>query len=251
MGRLLGAWAALVDLVLPAACAGCGRAATSLCPGCARALAGPAAAAWPDPAPPGLPPPFAVAAYDGAVRDAILAHKEHGRRSLAAPLGAALATAVEAALPTANLPMPARPVVLVPMPSRSAAVRARGRDPTLAMARAAAGVLRGRGRPAAVRPVLRLTGSVLDQAGLDAAARLANLAGAVLLPPRLLPVLARALDGPGERGRTGPASPRPVLVLVDDVVTTGASLAAAAAALARAGRPVDGAALVAATRRRR
>ena len=42
----------------------------------------------------GLPPVWAVAAYDGAVRAALIAHKEQGRLSLAKPLGRALALSV-------------------------------------------------------------------------------------------------------------------------------------------------------------
>jgi predicted amidophosphoribosyltransferase len=70
---------------------------------------------------------------------------------------------------------------------------------------------------------------VRDSAGLDIAARAANLAGAM-----------RA-DGP--RG-----SPR--AVLVDDIVTTGATLLEAARALRAAGWTVPGAVVVAATARR-
>ena len=86
-----------------------------------------------------------------------------------------------------------------------------------------------------MRPVLRMAGTVKDQSGLDAQARAVNLRGGVLLPDRW----AARLSGDGVR-----------VVLVDDIITTGASLAAAAVALRRTGIEVVGAALVAATRRR-
>ena len=70
--------------------------------------------------------------------------------------------------------------------------------------------------------------AVADQAGLSTRDRAANLAGAL-----------RATGVPG----------RPVIV-VDDVMTTGATLVEAARALAAHGHPVAGAAVVAATRRR-
>lgn len=239
----------VLDLALPATCAGCAGEPGLLCAACRLLLAGPARAAWPDPTPVGLPPPWAVAAYAGAVRDIVVAHKEHGRRALAQPLGAALAVAVRAALagcPVASgsagrasgASSPGR-VVLVPMPSRAAAVRARGRDPTLATARVAAQELRRDGHRVAVLPVLRLARSVTDQAGLDATARAANLAGAVLLPGRFQRLLGRLR-----------AQEPCTIVLADDIITTGSSLTSAAATLRRAGAPVAGAALVAATPRR-
>jgi len=192
----------------------------------------------------GLPPPWAIAGYDGAVRAALLAHKEQGRAALARPLGGALARSVRAALasaavegaPSDQLPASrAAGVVLVPMPSRRGAVRERGRDPTLAIARQAAQLLRSEGKDVSVRPVLRMAGTVQDQSGLDAQARAANLRGAVLLPDRWV---AR-LSHDGTR-----------VVLVDDIITTGATLAAAAVTLRRTGIEIVGAALVAATRRR-
>jgi predicted amidophosphoribosyltransferase len=235
---------AALDLALPAECAGCGLLPGLLCRNCAAALAAPARPAWPRPSPAGLPPPWAIADYDGPVRAALLAHKEQGRAALARPLGGALARSVRAALastqeegaPSDQLPVGRNAgVVLVPMPSRRGAVRERGRDPTLAIARRAAQLLRVEGEDASVRPVLRMAGTVQDQSGLDAQARAANLRGAVLLPDRWV---AR-LSHDGTR-----------VVLVDDIITTGATLAAAAVTLRRTGIEMVGAALVAATRRR-
>jgi predicted amidophosphoribosyltransferase len=234
---------AALDLALPAECAGCGLVPGLLCRNCVAALAAPARPAWPRPSPAGLPPPWAIAGYDGPVRAALLAHKEQGRAALARPLGGALACSVRAALasteeeaPSDQLPAGrAAGVVLVPMPSRRGAVRERGRDPTLAIARQAAQLLRGEGKDVSVRPVLRMAGTVQDQSGLDAQARAANLRGAVLLPDRWVAQLSH------DRTR---------VVLVDDIITTGASLAAAAVTLRRTGIEIVGAALVAATRRR-
>ena len=114
------------------------------------------------------------------------------------------------------------------MPSAVRAVRERGFDATAAMARAAARSLRPHYR-AGVATILGQAVGVRDQSGLDARARQANLAGGFRL-----------------RGRP---PDRPV-VLVDDLVTTGSSLAEAARVLGRAGVLVLGAATVAATQRR-
>jgi predicted amidophosphoribosyltransferase len=233
---LSSAWSAVsaaFDLAVPSECAGCEQRPGPLCDSCASALAGPARSAWPRPTPVGLPRPWAVAPYDGVVRAALLAHKERGRTALAGPLGSALATSVRAALARAD--QCSGPVVLVPMPSRRVAVRERGRDPTLVMARHAARQLRRHGLSVSVRPVLRMAASVQDQSGLDAAARTANLSGAVSLPDRWVDQLG------GRLAR---------VLLVDDIITTGATLAAAADVVRRAGVDVAGAAVVAATRRR-
>ena len=224
---------ALLDLVLPAACVGCGVDGSSWCAACAETLAGRPWPAAPDPCPPGFPATWAVAAYDGAVRAATVAHKERGLRAMRAPLAAALAVSVAAALTDGTGGLLRPRVVLVPAPSRGAAVRSRGEDPTLGLARCAARRLTRAGLPAAVVPALRLARSTTDQAGLGAQDRAANLAGAARVPHRLV----------------GAVAGRPV-VLVDDVVTTGATLVESARALDAAGAVVVAAGVVAATSRR-
>lgn len=169
----------------------------------------------PVPEPPGLPVVHAAAPYAGEVRALLLAHKERGALALAGALGSALAGALRAGLAAGGAGRQGLgPVVLVPVPSARWAVRARGHDPVRRMALAAAGELRRTGTPARVAAVLRQRRAVADQAGLDARRRRENVAGA-------LEVTAggtRLLDG----GR---------VVLVDDLITTGASLAEAARAL--------------------
>ena len=204
----------LLDLVLPRDCAGCAEPGRTLCARCARELRRPAFAHRPCPAPAGLPDLTAAAAYDGVVRSVLLAHKERGRVGLAGPLGRALAEAVRLHGPGA---------VLVPVPSAASAVRARGHDHARRVAAQA-------GRQLGVRTaaVLVQSRAVDDQSGLDAGERRANLSGA-LTARRPVP----GLD----------------VVVVDDLVTTGATLAEAARALHAAGARVRGAAVVAATLR--
>jgi len=209
----------LLDLVLPRLCAGCLAPGRTLCDRCCALLSGPRPHR-PDPCPPGLPPLVAAASYAGPVRAALLAHKEDGRLGLARPLGRALAGAVVA---LGVLDDVSAEAVLVPVPSAPEAVRHRGQDHARRLAAAAA-------REAGLRSrsLLVQARRTADQSGLDAGQRADNLRGALRARHRL--------DG------------LPV-VLVDDVVTTGATLAEAARALRTAGADVRGAAVVAATLR--
>lgn len=217
-----------LDLVLPRACAGCRAPGRPLCPACRTDLAGPPAPAWPSPRPAGLPTPWAGAPYDGSARRAIVAYKERGRWELARPLGEALARAVVAAS------APGARLWVAPVPSRRGAVRRRGHDPPVALARSAVGELRRRGRSARLVNALRHRRRVADQAGLSAGERAANLAGALFVP-------AAYRDAVGQRS----------VIVVDDVITTGATVAEAARALRAAEAQVEAAAVVAATRRLR
>lgn len=163
---------------------------------------------------------LAAGRYDGPLGQAVVGHKERGRLALARPLGGLLAVAV---LATAT----PEPVLLVPVPSAPRAVRARGQDHALRLATAAARVLRHTGHDVRAVAGLQVIRPVRDQAGLGAAARRANLAGAFAV----------------RRGATGLT--RSALVVVDDVMTTGSSLGAAVEAVRRAGGDVAGCAVVA------
>ncbi|MFD9412782.1 ComF family protein [Streptomyces sp. NPDC059989] len=222
----------LAGLVLPVDCAGCGAARVVLCVGCREVLSGAGAVrARPSPRPAGLPAVHAAAAYEGVVRAVLLAHKERGALPLAGALGAALAVAVRAA--GGGRGEREREVVLVPVPSARRQVRARGHDPARRIALAAAGRLRAAGVRARVAPVLRLRRAVADQAGLGAGQRRENLAGAL------------GVCRGGERLLDGA-----LVVLVDDLITTGSTLAEAARAVRAAGfgQAQLRAAVVAATR---
>ncbi|MFJ8587562.1 ComF family protein [Streptomyces sp. NPDC093595] len=208
-----GWWREIAGLVLPVACGGCGRPRTPLCEECGRALRARPRRVRPVPEPPGLPVVHAAAPYADAVRAMLLGHKERGVLGLAQPLGVALAGAVRAAAaPCAG--SAAGPLLLVPVPSSRRAVRARGHDATRRIALAAAGELRRTGTVARALPVLRQRRAVSDQSRLDARQRLVNMAGALEVAAGAGSVLAE--------GRA---------VLVDDLMTTGASLVEAARAL--------------------
>jgi predicted amidophosphoribosyltransferase len=234
---MLDAMAGLADLLVGRSCAGCGADAALLCAACGQLLSRPARPAALRPAPPGLPPVFAVADYDGPVRSVLLEHKESARLALAGPLGRALAHSVlEAARTSHARSSPA--VLMVPAPSQSAQVRARGHDHARRVARRAAAALRSTGVDAQVVPALRLMRPVSDQSALGAAERMANLSGAVAVTRRWAPRVTRMTKDPRS------------VVVVDDLVTTGATLLACVLALRACDLEVAGCAVVATTVRR-
>ncbi|MFD3687329.1 ComF family protein, partial [Nocardiopsis sp. NPDC058631] len=161
---------------------------------------------------------WAAGPYDGIHRRVLLAYKEGRADSLAAVLGGRLSAAYAAS----GLVGP--DTLLVPVPGRGPP-----RDPHAPVTRLARACLAGAGGPAAgtVLPLLRYRGRPRRQAGLGRAGRLANRVGTLVaeLPPR------------GRGG--GPA------VIVDDVLTTGATAAEATRALRAAGVRVAGAVVLA------
>jgi predicted amidophosphoribosyltransferase len=226
----------LVDLVLPAACAGCRRPGTRLCPACAAHLRAPPRRVALGAAGAG-PPGWACAAYAGPVRELVVAWKDHGRHDLTPVLGWALATAVTALLDDVGESRGRdgpRTVLLVPIPSRRAARRRRGGDLVGRMALVAARRVRAAGWQVRVLPALEHVRGVLDQSGLGRSDRAANLRGAMRASRASLAGLA------GSR-----------CVLVDDVITSGATVREGERALRQAGALLVGVAAACATPLRR
>ncbi|TDT33750.1 ComF family protein [Naumannella halotolerans] len=223
------------DLLLGARCCACSRPAIGLCMPCLGAVRAEVPhPVVPRPAPPGWPLCVGAGTYRGPAARAVVAYKDRGALTLAPVLGGRLALAVAELLVRADGWDPAVGVALVPMPSARAAVRRRGLDATTVLARQAAARLRRvsgmRHRQVGVRRLLRQRSGVVDQSGLSSSQRVANLRGAL-------------------RTRSSPTALEPGLIVVDDVVTTGASIAEAVATLRRAGWPVIGAATVTATQK--
>lgn len=208
-----GLLSGLVELLLPRACVGCGRYGTVWCSDCLAVELDPILHC-PDPCPPGLPRLAASATYSGSVRCAILAAKERDRRELDRLLGAMLASAV-AQLMISDPTWSARsgPLWLVPVPASAAALRERGRDHVSDWTRWALRRLNGSDVGARQMPALRRTSAGLDSVGLDAGQRAANLRGAFAV------------------ARIGAPPPGTRVIIVDDIVTTGATLVEASTSL--------------------
>ncbi|WP_163753494.1 ComF family protein [Mycobacterium botniense] len=205
----------MLDLVLPLECGGCGAPATRWCDTCARQFeVGPDQPRVVSPRIDPHVPVFALGRYAGARRRAIVAMKEHGRSDLIAPLARALALGVHRLLVWG---MVQTPLTLVPAPTRRWAARRRGGDPVCRMAATAV----ARHPQITVIAALRMTASARDSVGLGTAARERNIAGRVRLRQRALPETGEVL-------------------LVDDIVTTGATARESVRVLRSAGLQVTG-----------
>lgn len=199
-------FSALADLVLARGCVGCAQPGQLICPTCWRQLPAPQLIS-------GAPPIAAGSVYDGFTRSLVLAHKRSLVRSLALPLADLLDRGIDL------LPTQADPMWLVPIPAHRAALRARGQDTVAAIARHAA---RRRGW-ALAHGALAFRQESASLTGLNRNQRSARMHDAF-----------RA-----EYGRNR------LCIVVDDVITTGATIRSAMDALRRAHWRIHGAAAVA------
>ena len=204
---VLDAWAVL----MPVECAGCQSPDRGLCRECARCLiATPSVHSTPQ-----RVRVYAGASYEGPVRRVILAFKNQHRTDQARPLSEALLSALRRALADVSIEGAARdPVVIVAVPTSTRAFRIRGYHPMSLVLRTA-GIRNAR--------VLRAAKETASQKLLDAQQRAVNVQGAF--------VATRWLGGSQ-------------FIIVDDVLTTGATIDEAARAISAAGGTVIAAATI-------
>ncbi|WP_235012947.1 ComF family protein [Arthrobacter sp. SLBN-100] len=230
-----GAAGDLLALAVPVDCVCCGAEDRALCIPCGRNIrrlthkpfrAEQGAPALMDVGGTVLLPVVAASVYREELAQALLSFKRHGQHQLGNSLGRALAAAVRAATDGTE------GVCLVPVPTSNAAFLKRGFSPVHLLLRTVsrqlpelpvANVLE-KSRTG----VLQLPGG---QKGLDRGGRARRVRGSMRVH---------------RRARKGLAGRR--CIIVDDVLTTGATLSEAARALHLAGAVVIGAVVLAATR---
>jgi ComF family protein len=212
---------ALLDLALPASCAGCGEEGSALCPRCATVLD--SRLKLPPGTPLGLPATLPMplaqlewcAPFNGPVRVALHRLKYNGETRAVGTLAAGMAARWRVAGAGGD--------VLVPVPVHAERARKRGYDQAFLLAAALSERL---GMP--WRPLLERRRNTAPQFDLGRNARRSNVSGAFALRPESNPGRQRT---PSDREPCRGCWP----ILVDDVVTTGSTLAACAEALLEAG----------------
>jgi ComF family protein len=200
----------LLDLLLPPACGGCGRSGAVLCRDCLGRLRAPS-----DPADlffaadagvvigDELELAITAFAYEGVLRRALQQLKYGGGRRVARPLALAALPALGPLLAIFG------PAPLVPVPVHVTRERERGYNQAALLA-----VELGRAARLPVTELLSRPRPTTKQHRLDRAGRLRNLRGAF---------------------RVTAARPPPTVILVDDILTTSATLEACATVLRSAG----------------
>jgi ComF family protein len=203
--------AALLDLLLPPRCPGCGREGEILCGACARPLlrrlGEPASlpVGVPSLVPPGLAGLEFCAIYSGPVRAALQALKYDGEQRLVEPLAAAVTARIRHAR------IPGELIAHVPVHRERA--RERGFDQAALLAAAVAVRLR-----VPSLPLLARSAATVAQHALGRDARASNVGSAFRVAPRYRALLVDRR-----------------VILIDDIVTTGATMGGCASALLEAG----------------
>ncbi|MBT1174844.1 ComF family protein [Bifidobacterium sp. LC6] len=222
---------AVRDVLFPRGCAGCDMPDAVLCPECMsrfsycriRDLTAGRGVRGAEPL-----PAWASAIYQGAVRHAILAWKDHDDVELDAAF-ASIMTALTMRTPIGEMcNNTAASVLVVPLPSSRGSMRKRGRWHTLPLAQAVADTLCQQGIDATMAPMLRnmaSAGRSVQQ--ISAAQRASRIGGNI----RLAPQYAESRDYDNH----------PAVILVDDIITTGSTMRQCAQVCRRAGYRVVGA----------
>ncbi|QDZ42130.1 ComF family protein [Corynebacterium sp. sy039] len=202
------------ELLFPCNCAGCGAAGYRLCAHCAIHLRQPpqriSAKIY------SHIPLWSLGAYGGARRKIIIATKERNRRDMIAPLGAMLASAVSYLIAQGEVE---EDIVLVPAPTSRRSALKRGGDPVTRVCQRT---------PFPVANLIEHRAGVRDSVGLSMRQRHTNMIGAVVPTPTAV----RLHTAGGLSGFS--------VLLIDDILTTGATLAASTAVLSAMGVKIRG-----------
>ena len=165
--------------------------------------------------------------YEPPISHLIVAYKDRGEWSLRSVLARLLVRSISHLLLSIGEPVAEnrRPLLLVPIAATAASIRLRDCDPVADIASSAAGLLRRSGVQIRSQRILTMREGHRDHVGLSRGERLSNMNNGFTVQGR---VPARA-----------------DVVIVDDVVTTGATLTAAHKTLSRQGLRILGAGVIA------
>lgn len=211
----ISAWlGAIRDVALPRGCAGCDLPDAVVCDRCRTLLDGMLAFDMPGTA---WGRGYACAWYRGAVRRVILGWKDHHDEECDGPLSDAMASLV-ARCPIAES-KDVRPLMVVPAPSSASSMRRRGRRHTHVLARAVAAACLDMGVEARMVPALAMDHVRGRSVQMSGGQRSRRIHGHVVV--------------------RHPESCRDAnVVIVDDIVTTGATMRQCVEALRSSGARV-------------
>lgn len=201
----------LKELIYPEICLCCGKTGAKICDSCSRYwLAKPNRSKveniW----------LFFVATYDEATSQVILAAKEAGNKDAVRLIARSIASSVSFAIVNLGI---SQPINLVTIPSQLSAIRRRGRDHIKDLAQEVIIQLNQQDINAICLPILKPIKKIKDQSDLNGLQRKENMNHAFTV-------------------KSSPIS-QSTVILIDDLVTTGASIQEGVRALSEAKITVD------------
>ena len=201
----------LKELIYPNICISCGKTGVKICLNCSKCwLANPNKSKVEDNY------LFFVTKYDETTSPIILAAKESGNREAVKLIARSIASSISFAILNLGI---AQPVNLVTIPSQLSAIRRRGRDHINDLAQEVIIQLNQQNIDAICLPILKPIKKIKDQSDLNGLQRKENMSHAFIV-------------------KNSPIS-QSAVILIDDLVTTGASIQEGVRALSEAKITVD------------
>jgi predicted amidophosphoribosyltransferase len=201
----------LKELIYPNICLCCGKTGAKVCHNCSKYWL-----ANPNKSKVESNDLFFVTTYDESTSPIILAAKELGNREALKLIAISITSSICFAILNLGI---AQPINLVTIPSQLSAIRRRGRDHIKDLVQEVIIQLRHQNIDAIYLPILKPIKKIKDQSDLDGLQRKENMSHAFIV-------------------KSSPIS-QSAVILIDDLVTTGASIQEGVRALAEAKITID------------